>query len=71
MRVERRRDSERDIAYLLKALDTVDETWCVKYGGNCYKCPLGKLGVFEEPACHEISKLKSRLELVYRVVETL
>lgn len=71
MRVERRRDSERDISYLLKALDTVDETWCVKYGGNCYKCPLNKLGVFDTPTCQEVSKLKSRLELVYKVVETL
>lgn len=71
MKVERRRDSERDIAYLLKALDTVDETWCVKYGGNCYKCPLHKLGVFDSPTCQEVSKLKSRLELVYKVVETL
>lgn len=32
MRVERNRDAERDIAYLLKALDTVDHEWCVKYG---------------------------------------
>ena len=71
MRVERRRDAERDIAYLLKALDTVDDTWCVKYGGNCYNCPLGKLGVFDAPTCHEISKVKSRLELAYKVVETL
>ena len=71
MRVDRRRDSEQDIAYLLKALDTVNETWCVKYGGNCNKCPLGKLGVFDTPTCHEVSKLRSRLELVYKVVETL
>lgn len=71
MRVERRRDSEQDIAYLLKALDTVDETWCVKYGGNCYECPLGKLGVFDVPTCKELAKLKSRLELAYKVVEIL
>ena len=71
MRVERRRDAERDIAYLLKALNTVEETWCVRYGGNCYKCPLGKLGVFDAPTCREIAKVKSRLELVYQVVETL
>ena len=71
MRVDRRRDSEQDIAYLLKALDTVDETWCAKYGGNCWKCPLGKLGVFDAPICHEIAKVKSRLELAYKVVEKL
>ena len=71
MRVERNRDAERNIAYLLKALDICDETWCVKYGGNCHKCPLGKLGVFDTPTCQELAKLKSRLELVYKVVETL
>lgn len=43
MRVERNRGAECDIAYLLKALDIVDE----------------------------LAKLKSRLELVYKVVETL
>ena len=55
MRVDRRRDSEQGIAYLLKALDTVNETWCANYGGNCNKCPLGKLGVFDAPTCHEIA----------------
>lgn len=72
MRVERRRDSERDIAYMLKALDIVDTAWCAKYEGCCSnKCPLGKLGVFDEPTCHELHKLKTRLELAYKVVETL
>ena len=71
MRVERSRDAERDIAYMLHALDIAGDTWCVKYAGNCYKCPLGKLGVFDSPTCHEVSKLKSRLELAYKVVETL
>ena len=37
MKVKRNRDAERDIAYLLKALDTVYETCCEKYGGNCYE----------------------------------
>lgn len=71
MRVERSRDVERDIAYLLKALNIVDESWCRKYKGNCYKCPLGKLGVFNAPTCDELVKLRSRLELVFKVVETL
>lgn len=35
------------------------------------KCPLGKLGVFDTPTCQELVKLKNRLELVYKVVETL
>lgn len=71
MRVERNRDAERNIAYLLKALDTVYETCCFKYGGNCYECPLGSLGVLETQTCYEVSKLKNRLELAYKVVETL
>ena len=71
MRVERSRDVERDIAHLLKALDTLYEPCCEKYGGDCYECPLGCLGVLETQTCYEVSKLKSRLELVYKVVETL
>lgn len=69
MRVKRNRDAERDIAYVLKALDSIDEP-CRRYGGNCYECPLGLLGVFETRTCQKISELKSRLELIYRVVET-
>lgn len=71
MRVERNRGTERDIAYLLKALDTVYDACCEKYGGNCYECPLGSLGVLQTQTCYEVSRLKSRLELVYKVVETL
>lgn len=70
MRVKRSRDAECHVAYVLKALDTMADT-CVHYGGNCYECPLGKLGVFDTPTCQEVSKLKSRLELTYKVVETL
>ena len=71
MNVERSRDAERDIAYLIKVLDTVYETCCEKYGGSCYECPLGSLGVLQTQTCYEISRLKKRLELVYKVVETL
>ena len=71
MNVKRNRDVERDIAYLLKALDTVYETCCEKYGGDCYECPLGSLDVLQTQTCYEVSRLKSRLELVYKVVETL
>lgn len=70
MRVKRSIESERDIAYVLKALDTMVES-CGRYGASCHDCPWGKLGVFDTPTCDEISKLKSRLELVYKVVETL
>ena len=71
MRVERNRDVAHDISYLIEVLDTVHDTFCEKYGGNCYECPLGSLGVLGTQTCYEVSKLKSRLELVYRVVETL
>ena len=70
MRVKRSIESERDIAYVLKALDTMVEA-CGRYGANCSECPLGKLGVFDTLTCNEIAKVKSRLELVYKVVETL
>lgn len=70
MRVKRSREAERDIAHMLKALDSMIEA-CMRYGSNCYECPLGKLGVFETPTCSEVSKVKSRLELAYKVVETL
>ena len=69
--VKRSQDAERDISYLIKAMDIVGETWCSKNRGNCYKCPLGKLGVFDNRTCNEFVKLISRLELVYKVVETL
>lgn len=71
MNIERSIDTARDIAYLLKELDTVYETCCDRYGGNCYECPLGSLGVLQTQTCYEVNKLKSRLELVYKVVETL
>lgn len=71
MKVERNRDAAHDIAYLIEVLDTVEDIWCVKYGGNCYNCPLGKLGVFNVRICRELARVKSRLELAYKVVETL
>lgn len=71
MKVERSRDAEHDIAHLIKVLDNVYERCCEKYDGNCYECPLGRLGVLGTQTCYEVSRLKSRLELVYKVVETL
>lgn len=32
MRVKRSREAERDIAYVLKAIDSMDEA-CMRYGG--------------------------------------
>lgn len=70
MRVKRNRLAECDTAYVLKSLETKDNA-CGRYGTNCYECPKGKLRVFDEPTYHELAKLKNRLELVYKVVETL
>lgn len=58
MRIERSRDTERDIAYLIHALDIVGDIWCEKYGENCYECPLGSLGVLVTQTCYEVYKLK-------------
>lgn len=71
MNIKRDRGLAYDIAQIIEALDTVYETCCEKYGVNCYECPLGSLGVFETKTCYEVSKLKSRLDLAYKVVETL
>ena len=71
MDIKRDRGLAYDIAQIIEALDTVYDTCCDKYGGNCYECPLGSLGVLGTQTCYEVSKLKSRLELVYKVVETL
>ena len=70
MRVKRSRDAECNIAHLLNALEAMNEV-CGRYGASCHDCPFGKLGVFDTQTCDELAKLKSRLELVCRVVETL
>lgn len=71
MNFKRNQGLAYDIAQIIEALNTVYETCCDKYSENCYECPLGSLGVLQTETCDEVGKLKSHLELVYRVVETL
>ena len=68
MNVKREARTQVDIAQIMRALHIKDEI-CQRH--ICHECPFGKLGVFDTPTCEELAKLRSRLELVYRVVETL
>ena len=69
MNIKRESRTQLDIAQIIRALDIKDEI-CQRYS-SCCDCPLCELGVFDAPTCREIAKVKSRLELVYKVVETL
>ena len=68
MNVKRNRGLAYDIAQMIEALD-IKHQICLRFGGSCTECPLGKLGVFDSVTCLDIDKLSRRLELVYRVVE--
>lgn len=70
MNVKRDRGLAYDTAQTINALQ-VKKQICARFGANCYACPLGKLGVFESFTCLDIDRLVKRLELVYKVVETL
>lgn len=70
MRVKRNRQSESYIAQMSKVLNIKDEI-CRCFTADCGECPLCKLGVFDTDTCLEIDKLAKRLELAYKVVETL
>ena len=63
---------DRGLAYgtlqMLNALQVKTQI-CARFGASCHRCPLGKLGVFDNSTCLDIDKLIKRLELVYRVVE--
>lgn len=70
MRVKRDRQTATDIAEILKALEIKDKI-CARFGPSCGKCPLSKLGALDTDTCCEIDSLAKRLELAYKVVETL
>ena len=70
MDIKRDRRLAYDIAQMINALE-VQQQICARFGGSCRRCPLGMLGVFDTLTCLDIDKLTSRLELVYKVVETL
>ena len=69
MNVKREARTQVDIAQIMRALHIKDEI-CQRYT-RCPECPLGKLDVLETRTCDEIDKLVNRLDLVYRVVQTL
>ena len=69
MNVKREARTQVEIEQILRVLRITDEI-CQRHT-DCEECPLGRLGVFDAPTCHKVSKLKRRLELVYKVVETL
>ena len=68
MNVKREARTQVDIAQIMRALHVKDEI-CQRH--ICYECPLCKLGAFETSTCDEIDRLIERLDLVYKVVETL
>ena len=69
MSIKRESRTQLDIVQIIRALDIKDEI-CQRYS-NCCDCPLCELRVFDAPTCREIDKVKNRLELAYKVVETL
>ncbi len=70
MKIKRDRQTEYDIVQILKVLDDVESKVCPRFE-SCVACPFGKLGVLDTFTCDEIKKLAKRLDLAYRVVETL
>lgn len=68
MDVKRDRGLAYDTLQMLNALQVKTQI-CARFGAGCHRCPLGKLGVFDNFTCIDIDKLIKRLELVYRVVE--
>lgn len=69
MNIKRDRQTEFDIAQVLRAL-YIEDKICHRFE-SCIECPLGKLGVFETCTCDEMKKLAKRLDLAYKVVETI
>ena len=70
MEIKRDRQTEYDIAQVIRALHEIDNKLCPRFE-SCIECPLGKLGVLDTCTCDEIKKLAKRLDLAYKVVETL
>lgn len=70
MEIKRDRQTEYDIVQVLRALHDIDDKICPRFE-SCVVCPLGKLGVLDTFTCDEIKKLVKRLDLAYKVVETL
>lgn len=69
MNIKREARTQIEIAQIIRVLDIKDEI-CERYR-SCYDCLLSKLEVLETRTCDEIDKLTKRLDLAYKVVETL
>lgn len=69
MTINRDKQTQLDMAQILKALDIKDEI-CQRYT-RCDECPLDRLRPFDSRTCDEISKLSKRLALAYKIVEAL
>lgn len=70
MEIKRDRQTAYDIAQIIKALDDFDDKMCNRFV-SCNECPLNSLGLFDTRTCYEITQLVNRLDLAYRVVETI
>ena len=70
MEIKRDRQIEFDIVQILKVLNDVESAACPRFE-SCVACPFGNLGVLDTFTCDEIKKLVKRLNLIYKVVETL
>lgn len=69
MNIKREARTQNEIAQIIRVLDIKGEI-CERHR-SCYDCPLSNLEVLETRTCDEIDKLNKRLDLVYKVVETL
>lgn len=69
MNIKREARTQVDIAQIKRALHIKDEI-CRRHI-VCDKCPLGRLDVLETRTCDEIDRLINRLDLAYKVVQTL
>lgn len=69
MTINRDKQTQLDMAQILKALDIKNEI-CQRYT-RCDECPLDRLRPFDSRTCDEISKLSKRLALAYKIVEAL
>ena len=69
MNIKREARTQNEIAQIIRVLGIKDEI-CQRHT-RCDECSLGKLDVLETRTCYEIDKLAKRLDLAYRVVQTL
>lgn len=69
MNIKREARTQVEIAQIIRVLDIKEEI-CRRYS-SCYDCPLCTLEVLDTRTCDEIDKLAKRLDLAYKVVQTI